>query len=768
MNQPMSLERLLADVMTAEATGPAPDQLINQIVSTTSRTRPLPRWLAVLRERPMTTRARVAVGMPTRQLALIGLALLLAAAAAIAVGAALLIRPGPAAETWPGFRGDATRAGIAVTGPVGNPVVRWQFHASGAIAGDISVAGDLVVAPSDSGTLHALDFMTGTERWHVNGPAPMHGPYVDRDRVYVADGEGVVHALKLADGSPIWTSTERVATPSDIVVLGERLFIGTGEGTVIGMSTRDGSVTWRTKVGAGAVHSPAANANALAIATDDLQLSLLDAATGAIRWQVPSGTDRIGTPVIAGDSVYLGSTADATGGRLTAHDLATGAERWRIDENIYSPSIGGGFGYTGSTVGLVTSVDLATGRQRWTVRFDGVVRAPAVAGGTVYLAADREHRVVALDAATGGALWSIPLDGGVSCCVAAVRGAVIVGTSTGTVYSIGGDGATLTATAPSTASPGPSAAPSASATPSAAPSASLLSTSVEWVATAGGSDYSAWGLAQAPDGSLWASIARENHFDIYRPDGTFVESWGSGGSGEGQFELRRANGDEYGMLAFAPDGSFFVLDPGNRRIQAFDKDRTFLRAWGGFGQDPGTFVDPISIAIDADGNVNVLDDVRGVIEVFSPTGKVLRTIAAFPDPVLPNDGANQIQIGPNGHFYVSVVRPNVVAELDGDGTFVRQYGDGTKGFSFIEQPNRVGFDSAGHVYVTQGPERRDQPAIVVFEADGTYLGGIAPLGTGETEVTFAWGMVVTDDGIYLTDTFSPEHALRKFAPITFP
>ena len=763
MNQQLSLERLLADVMVDEAAGGVPDQLIDQIVSTTSRTRPLPRWLAVLREPHMSVRTRVAVGVPTRQLALLGALLLLAAAIAIGIVGGFLLKSQPVAEEWPGFRGDATRGGIAVTGPVGNPIVRWQFHANGSVAGDIAVASDLVIAPSDDGFLHGVDIATGVERWSFSAPAPMRGPYVANGRVYVADGDGFIHALSLADGKPIWASTQQLATPSDLVVSGDRLFVGTQDGAMLALSTVDGSVAWRTAIGLVAIHAPAVSGDAVAIASDALELIVLDPATGRIRWRVPSGIGAVGTPVIAGNTVYLGGGADSKGGRLTAHDLATGAERWRIDRNIYAPSVSGGFGYTGSADGRLTAIDLANGGELWTAQFDGNVRAPAVAGNVIYLAADREHRIVALDRATGGHLWSVPVDGSQSCCIAAARGLVIGGTSAGTVYAIGGDGAALT----------PNARPSLvpAATPSAVPTASaepLLSAPLVWTATPGAPAFNPWGLALAPDGRLWASVARENRFDIFTTDGTFVESWGSGGTGNGQFQLRRSNGDEYGMVAFAPDGSFFVLDVGNRRVQAFDPKRTFLRAWGSFGSEPGQFNDPVSIAVDADGNVNVLDDVRQVIEVFTPAGKVVRTVPAFPPEVQPNDGANQLAIGPNGHFYVSVVFPNLVAELDRDGKLVRTYGDGTKGFSFTEQPNRVGFDDSGHVYVGQGPERGG-PGVAIFAADGTYVGGIGALGSGPAELRFPWGLIVTKDAIYVTDALaSPELALKKFEPVTFP
>lgn len=349
-----------------------------------------------------------------------------------------------------------------------------------------------------------------------------------------------------------------------------------------------------------------------------------------------------------------------------------------------------------------------------------------------------------------------------------------MGTLTGSVYSIGGDGAKLTAT---TATPGESggpiataAAPSATPTATPAPTAVLVPTSVLWTGTSGDPTFQPWGLSVAPNGNLWAVEAIKDRFAIFTPDGMFKEYWGAMGTGNGQFDLTRGNGDPYGMIALEPDGSYFVLDAGNRRIEAFGADRTFIRAWGGFGANPGEFNDPISIAVDAKGNLSVLDDVRAVIETFDRQGKVLKTIPAFPSSATPRSGANQLAIGPNGHFYVSIIGPNEVIEIDGAGALVREYGAGT---AFVDQPNAMAFDAKGRLYVAQGVRRGDKPGVVVFASDGTYLGGFGSLGTGDADLGFAWGLVVLPDGIVTSDSggtaeFGYRSVIRKFGPIAFP
>ena len=54
-----------------------------------------------------------------------------------------------------------------------------------------------------------------------------------------------------------------------------------------------------------------------------------------------------------------------------------------------------------------------------------------------------------------------------------------------------------------------------------------------------------------------------------------------------------------------------------------------------------------------------------------------------------------------------------------------------------------------------------------------YLGGFGPLGAGDADLGFPWGLVVTDDGIYTADAGAvPDVGLssliRKFEPIAFP
>ena len=243
------------------------------------------------------------------------------------------------------------------------------------------------------------------------------------------------------------------------------------------------------------------------------------------------------------------------------------------------------------------------------------------------------------------------------------------------------------------------AAPSAASGPTPTPLPSVAT--VTWSTPLDGNAFAPiCQIAVDPKGRIWAPEANADKIAIFSRDGKLLEEWGESGRGPGQFDFTRGDGDGYGTLAFAKDGSFFVLDVGNHRVQHFDADRRFLRAWGGIGNRPGQFQDPVGIAVAPDGTVWVLDDKRSVVEHYRPDGKVIGSFDPFANQPV-NGEANSLAIDAHGQLYVSEVGPPQIAVFDPDGTFVRFVGAG----AFNEQAGDMAIDADGRVFVTQGPER---------------------------------------------------------------
>ena len=103
-----------------------------------------------------------------------------------------------------------------------------------------------------------------------------------------------------------------------------------------------------------------------------------------------------------------------------------------------------------------------------------------------------------------------------------------------------------------------------------------------------------WPAIDPATGDIWVSSPFTDQFWIFGTDGTFKEAWGTPGHGDGQFQLRTndPHPDAGAAIAFLPDGSFYLTDVGNYRVQHYDESRKLLNTWGGFGTDPGQFTNP--------------------------------------------------------------------------------------------------------------------------------------------------------------------------------
>lgn len=122
---------------------------------------------------------------------------------------------------------------------------------------------------------------------------------------------------------------------------------------------------------------------------------------------------------------------------------------------------------------------------------------------------------------------------------------------------------------------------------------------------------------------------------------------GTRGPDEGEFNLPL-------QATVAPDGTLYVVDSGNFRVQAFSPEGEYLRSFGSVGRFPGQFARPKGIATDPDGNVYVIDTAFGNFQIFSPQGELLmfageRGHAGFPGKYMLPAG---ITVDDSGRIYV--------------------------------------------------------------------------------------------------------------------
>lgn len=92
------------------------------------------------------------------------------------------------------------------------------------------------------------------------------------------------------------------------------------------------------------------------------------------------------------------------------------------------------------------------------------------------------------------------------------------------------------------------------------------------------------------------------------------------GEGDGLFNAPTA-------VAVGPDGSIFVVDTLNHRVQILTAEGKFVRAFGKAGDAPGYFARPKAVAVDGQGNIHVVDALFDNVQVFDHQGRLLMAYA---------------------------------------------------------------------------------------------------------------------------------------------
>lgn len=82
-------------------------------------------------------------------------------------------------------------------------------------------------------------------------------------------------------------------------------------------------------------------------------------------------------------------------------------------------------------------------------------------------------------------------------------------------------------------------------------------------------------------------------------------------------------------IALDQQGHLFVTDTWNYRIQVFEPDGKFVRAFGEQGVLPGNFVRPKGITIDGEGHVYVADAEFNNFQILTPEGQALMAVGAL-------------------------------------------------------------------------------------------------------------------------------------------
>lgn len=256
-------------------------------------------------------------------------------------------------------------------------------------------------------------------------------------------------------------------------------------------------------------------------------------------------------------------------------------------------------------------------------------------------------------------------------------------------------------------------------------------------------------VAVAPDGTIWLTDSGGSRFHLFTPDGAYIESWGRPGAGEGEFNFAMSTevGDSYGSIAFAPDGSFYVADTGNRRIQHFSADRQFTSAWGEFGTGDGQFLKPLDVVVDSQGNVFVMDELRSVIQKFSSSGTHMMTFGDSGSADGQFDYPSWMAIDATDSIWIADTGNRRIQQFDTDGQFIAAF----DGNGALVEPWEVAVDADGAIYVTDIGAGQ----VVMLDPSGAVVGVWGDTTDGPGELHFPAMLALDGRGnVFVVDYLS--------------
>ena len=245
-----------------------------------------------------------------------------------------------------------------------------------------------------------------------------------------------------------------------------------------------------------------------------------------------------------------------------------------------------------------------------------------------------------------------------------------------------------------------------------------------------------WGVAMTHRGEVVVAEYSGHRISILRPSGHQLLSFGSSGSGPGQFSHPCE-------VAVDAEGNIIVTDSWNHRIQKFTAKGEFLKAAGSEGNGELQFHCPIGIAFNSINSKLYIGDGNNRIQILNSDLSYCDTFGKE------GNGEGQfntpwgVACDSTGKVYVADSYNHRIQVFTAEGEFLWVIGRRGHGRGELGWPAGVAVDGEGMVLVSEGDNQR----VSVFTSEGRFVTSFGRKGEGRGELVAARGIAVDLCGV---------------------
>lgn len=229
-----------------------------------------------------------------------------------------------------------------------------------------------------------------------------------------------------------------------------------------------------------------------------------------------------------------------------------------------------------------------------------------------------------------------------------------------------------------------------------------------------GTFYEPWGVAVGPDGTVYVTDTWNHRVQHFTAEGEFINMWGFFGQAETPYALWGPRD-----IAIDTQGQVFITDTGNKRVVVYNAQGTYVTQFGSVGFEPGQFDEPVGIAVDLEGRVYIADTWNQRIQVMAPDGSGSYTpylnwdVDAWYGESL--DNKPYLAVDSLGNVYVSDPEGYRIIHFSSTGAVLDYFGDFGLTSSTFGLPNGLCIDAAGGLWVADSANHRVMHFTLITE-----------------------------------------------------